>query len=161
MKINSDQFFMSVAILSSHRSKDKTQVGACIVSEDKRIIGVGWNGMPKTIQGVQNDDVFPWGKESDNPLENKYMYIIHAEPNAIYHASESVKNCTMYLNWFPCAECAKAIVQSGIKRLIYLKHAPTDRYQVSMEGAKKILTLGGVDVVEYASNKHDLVIKFE
>jgi dCMP deaminase len=160
MNINSEQFFMGVAVLSSHRSKDKTKVGACVVSEDNRIIGVGWNGMPKTINDMNNDEVFSWGKDSEDPLDNKYMYIIHAEPNAIHHSSESVKNCTMYLNWFPCADCAKSIVQSGIKKLVYLKHAPTDRYRVSMEGAKRILLNGGVNIVKYNSEKDDIVINF-
>lgn len=161
MSVNSEQFFMGVSILSSYRSKDKTKVGACIVTPDKRIIGVGWNGMPKTIGDIDNDVIYSWGKDSEDELENKYMYIIHAEPNAIHHASESVVGCTMYLNWFPCSQCAKSIVQSGIKKLVYLKHAPTERYAKSMEGAKKILSNAGVQVVEYDGDRESISVNFE
>ena len=141
--LNYSQYFMGVAMLSSKRSKDpSTQVGAVIVTPDNRIIGAGWNGMPNV---ADNDKIFPWGKDSPNPVENKYMYVVHAEPNAICHASESVRGCTMYLTWFPCAECAKSIVQSGISKIVYLHEHTTDRYQDSMEAARRIFDGCGVN----------------
>lgn len=144
---------MSIAVLASKRSKDpSTQVGAVIVSSDNRIIGTGWNGMPKCSHWLNNDCLLPWGKDSSDPLENKYMYVVHAEPNAIFHASESVKGCTMYLTWFPCSDCAKAIVQSGIKRLIYLEENATDRYRTSMEGAKRMFEMSGVEYQKYSED---------
>lgn len=155
---------MGMAVLSSLRSKDpSTQVGAVIVSPDNRIISVGWNGMPKTKSGVNNDIIYPWRKDSSNALENKYMYVVHAEPNAIAHSSESVRGCTMYLTWFPCSECAKAIVQSGISKLVYLHEYTTDRYRESMEAAKIMFSSSGVVCEKYDEineNKSDIVLKF-
>lgn len=142
--VNWDQYFMSIALLSAKRSKDpSTQVGAVVVSSDNRIIGVGWNGMPST-KAANNDVAFPWGKDSDDPLKNKYMFVVHAEPNAIFHASESVRGCTMYLTWYPCCECAKTIAQAGIKRLVYLHRNTSERYLKSMEGADAIFAHCGV-----------------
>jgi dCMP deaminase len=156
------QYFMGIALLAAKRSKDpSTQVGAVIVTPDDRIIGVGWNGMPKVQPNWDNDGSFSWSKDSKDPLENKYMYVVHAEPNAILHASESVKGCTMYLTWFPCSDCAKTIAQSGISTLVYLKENATDRYKTSMEAAKRIFALSGVTCLEYQSNKDDIILKFE
>ncbi len=153
---------MGMALLAAQRSKDpSTQVGSCIVTNDNRIIGIGWNGMPKSKPGYNNDTSLPWGKDAQDPLENKYMYVVHAEPNAILHASEDVSGCTMYLTWFPCSECAKTIAQSGISKLVYLKENATDRYRVSMEAAKKIFTASGVECIEYVANKDDIVLKFD
>ena len=152
---------MGVALLASKRSKDpSTQVGAVVVTPDNRIIGVGWNGMPKAKSGWDNDWSLPWGKESQDPLENKYMYVVHAETNAIFHASESVKGCTMYLTWFPCSDCAKSIAQSGIKKLVYLDEYTTDRYRTSMEGAKKIFLVAGIECEQYSENKISIKIEF-
>jgi len=112
---------MGVAILSSKRSKDpSTQVGACIVNEDKKIVGIGYNGFPSGV----NDDEFPWGKEGEY-IDTKYPYVVHAEPNAILNATASLKNCTIYVTLFPCCECAKLIIQSGIKEIVYIsdKHS--------------------------------------
>lgn len=157
-----EKYFMSIAILASKRSKDpSTQVGSVIVTPDNRIIATGWNGMPKSKSGLDNDRSLPWSKDSQDPLENKYMYVVHAEPNAIFHASESVRGCTMYLTWFPCSDCAKAIAQSGINKLVYLKENATERYKTSMEAAKKIFAVSGVECCEYDSNKDDIVLKFE
>lgn len=113
--ISWDEYFMGVASLSSKRSKDpNTQVGACVVNEDKRIIGIGYNGFPMGCR----DDVFPWGKE-DNYLNTKYPYVVHAEPNAILNCTSSLKGATLYVTLFPCNECAKLIIQSGIKHIVY------------------------------------------
>ena len=159
--ISWQQYFMSIALLAAKRSKDpSTQVGSCIVTPDNRVISIGWNGMPKSKHWLNNDSLFPWTKDSKDPLENKYMYVVHSEPNAIFHASESVKGCTMYLTWFPCSECAKAIAQSGISKLVYLHEYTTDRYRESMEAARIIFDSSGVVYEKYSDNKDDIVLKF-
>ena len=106
-----DEYFMSIAMLSAMRSKDpSTQVGACIVNSEKRILSMGYNGMPKHC----SDDEFPWDRDG-SPLSSKYLFVCHAELNAILNCnSGSVKGCTVYSTLFPCNECAKAIIQSGI-----------------------------------------------
>jgi len=120
-----DEYFMAVALLSAQRSKDpNTQVGACIVNQEKKIVGVGYNGFPIGC----SDDELPWGREGD-PLNTKYPYVCHAELNAILNSIPgNLKDCTIYTALFPCNECAKIIIQSGIKRVIYLmdKYADTD-----------------------------------
>lgn len=121
--INWDQYFMGVAILSAMRSKDPvTQVGACIVNQKKRIVGIGYNGFP---YGVEDDD-FNWGK-TDQWLESKYPYVVHAEPNAILNATVPLDNATLYVTLFPCNECAKLIIQSGIKEVVYMEDKYHDR----------------------------------
>ena len=122
-----DTYFMAVAKLSSKRSKDpSTQVGACIVSEDNRILSIGYNGTPNGF----DDDVFPWDREG-HPLETKYLYVVHAERNAILNYRGNRRdfiNAKIYVDLFPCNECAKEIIQSGIKEVIYLsdKYSNTD-----------------------------------
>lgn len=122
-----DEYFMAVAKLSAMRSKDPhTQVGACIVSNDNRILSIGYNGAPNGF----NDEKFPWGRE-ENPLETKYLYVVHAERNAIlnYRGSrKDLENSKIYVDLFPCNECAKEIIQAGIKEVVYLsdKYADTD-----------------------------------
>lgn len=123
--ISWDEYFMGVALLSSYRSKDpSTKVGACIVNDDKKIIGIGYNGFPFGC----SDDEFPWQKNSEDYLENKYPYVVHAEPNAILNSTTSLKGATMYVTLFPCNECAKLIIQSGIKHIVYLE----DKYHDSL-----------------------------
>lgn len=118
-----DKYFMGVAILSSMRSKDpNTQVGACIVNQKKRIIGIGYNGLPVGL----SDDEFPWGNDGEL-LDTKYPYVVHAEPNAILNSIEKLDNATLYVTLFPCNECAKLIIQSGIKEIVYL----SDKYNNS------------------------------
>lgn len=115
MIINWDEYFLGVAKLSALRSKDpKRQVGACIVDAHKKIVGVGYNGFPIGC----SDEAFPWGK-SGELLETKYPYVVHAELNAILNAKSDLANATMYLTLFPCSECAKAIIQSGIREVRY------------------------------------------
>ena len=122
-----DTYFMAVAKLSAKRSKDpSTQVGACIVSEDNRILSIGYNGTPNGF----DDDVFPWDREG-HPLETKYLYVVHAERNAILNYRGNRRdfiNAKIYVDLFPCNECAKEIIQSGIKEVIYLsdKYSNTD-----------------------------------
>lgn len=122
-----DTYFMSVAMLSAMRSKDpNTQVGACIVDKNNRILSIGYNGTPNGY----DDDNFPWDREG-NPLETKYLYVVHAERNAVlnYRGSrKDLEGAKIYVDLFPCNECAKEIVQCGIKEVIYLsdKYANTD-----------------------------------
>ena len=135
---------MGVASLSAMRSKDpSTQVGACIVNADKRIISMGYNGMPRQC----SDDEFPWDREG-NPLDSKYLFVCHAELNAILNsAGGSVRGCTVYTTLFPCNECAKAIIQAGITEVVYMsdKYATTD----STLAAKKMFDTAGVTYRPY------------
>ena len=118
-----DQYFMGIALLSAKRSKDEnTQVGACIENPDKRIVGIGYNGLPFGCE----DTAFPWNREGEW-LNTKYPYVVHAEPNAILNSTSTLKDCTMFVTLFPCHECAKLIIQSGIKELVYYE----DKYQES------------------------------
>lgn len=136
--ISWDDYFMGVAHLSALRSKDpSTQVGAVIVDENKKIVGIGYNGFPSGV----SDDEFPWDREGDF-TESKYAYVVHAELNAILNAPRQVRGCTLYVSLFPCNECAKAIIQSGIEEIVYEddKYAHTDSVKVS----KKMLLEAGV-----------------
>ena len=136
--ISWDQYFMGVALLSAMRSKDpRTQVGACIINEKKRIVGIGYNGFP---YGVEDED-FPWEK-NDDWLESKYPYVVHAEPNAILNATVSLDNAKLYVTLFPCNECAKLVIQSGIKEVIYLQ----DKYhdQLSFVASRRMFDSSGV-----------------
>ena len=121
--ISWDEYFMGVAMLAARRSKDpNTQVGACIVSPEKIIISTGYNGMPKGC----SDDEFPWAREG---ADTKYPYVVHAELNAILNANgRDLRGSTLYVALFPCNECAKAIIQSGIKEVFYL----SDKYADTM-----------------------------
>ena len=135
--ISWDEYFMGVAILAARRSKDpSTQVGACIVSQDNLIISTGYNGMPKGC----SDDEFPWDREG---AETKYPYVVHAELNAILNANgRDLRGSKLYVALFPCNECAKAIIQSGVKEVVYLsdKYAGTPGVQAS----KRMLEAAGV-----------------
>ena len=128
--ISWDEYFMGIAILSAQRSKDSnTQVGACIVNEEKKIVSVGYNGMPTGC----DDDQMPWEREGDSSLDTKYPFVCHAELNAILNCNTDLHGCTLYVTLFPCNECAKAIIQSGIRRIVYLdnKYAGTDAIRAS------------------------------
>lgn len=125
--LNWDEYFMAITELSAMRSKDpSTQVGACIVSKDNRILSIGYNGAPNGF----DDDEFPWSREGNN-LNTKYFYVCHAEMNAILNyrgSKKDLENARIYVDLFPCNECAKMIIQSGIKEVIYLndKYADSD-----------------------------------
>ena len=114
--ISWDEYFMSVAILAGMRSKDpNSQVGACIVSSDNKILSMGYNGFPRGC----SDDEFPWAREGDS-MDTKYLYVVHSELNAILnYRGGSLEGAKLYVSLFPCNECAKAIIQSGIKEVIY------------------------------------------
>ncbi|QGW29166.1 deoxycytidylate deaminase [Phnomibacter ginsenosidimutans] len=128
--ISWDEYFMGVALLSGRRSKDpSTQVGACIVNKQNKIVGAGYNGLPI---GCSDDD-FPWGKQGDF-LQTKYPYVCHAELNAILNnIGMDLTGCRIYTALFPCNECAKAIIQSGIKEVVFLsdKYAGNDSFVAS------------------------------
>lgn len=121
--ISWDDYFMGVACLSAKRSKDpNTKVGACIVNGKKRIIGIGYNGLPCGC----NDLDFPWTNDKNlDELDTKYPYVVHAEPNAILNSTEKLDGSTLYVTLFPCNECAKLIIQSGIKKIIFME----DKYK--------------------------------
>ncbi|MFO7716292.1 deoxycytidylate deaminase [Desulfosarcina sp.] len=125
-----DDYFMAVALLSAQRSKDpNTQVGACIVNGQKRIVGVGYNGFPTGC----SDDTLPWCREGDF-LDTKYPYVCHAELNAVLNSVPgNLNGCAIYTALFPCNECAKVIIQAGIREVVYLsdKYAVTDSVRAS------------------------------
>src|SRR6056300_355969 len=123
MIINWDQYFMGVASLSRLRSKDpNTQVGACIVNQHKRIVGIGYNGFPMGV----DDAAFPWVQDGSF-LDTKYAYVVHAEANAILNATTSLQGASLYVNLFPCNECAKLIIQSGIREVVYASDKYADK----------------------------------
>lgn len=129
---------MGVAKLSALRSKDpSTQVGACIINTDLRIVGIGYNGLPKGA----DDKTFPWGSEGEY-LETKYPYVVHAEANAILNATQSLKGSKIYVTLFPCNECTKLIIQSGITEIIY----ESDKYQHTKEHQAAIKMLDAAKV---------------
>lgn len=152
--ISWDEYFMGVALLSAQRSKDNsTQVGACIVNDEKKIVSVGYNGMPTGCL----DDEMPWERTGDNTLDTKYPFVCHAELNAILNSSiHGVNGATLYVTLFPCNECAKAIIQCGIKRVVYLdnKYADTDSVRASAMMLKKC----GVEVSEYKKSNRTISI---
>lgn len=143
--ISWDEYFMAVAKLAGRRSKDpSTQVGACIVNDHNKIIGSGYNGMPNGV----DDGHVPWAREGLY-LETKYAYVVHAELNAILNCVlTDQRNCRIYVSLFPCNECAKAIIQSGIKHVIYLsdKHKHKD----STIASKKMFDLAKVKYEQYS-----------
>ena len=133
-----DEYFIGIAMLSAQRSKDpNTQVGACIVDGDHKILSLGYNGMPVGC----SDDRLPWSNQGD-ALNTKYMFVCHAELNAILNSGKNLKDSTIYTTLFPCNECAKAIIQAGIRHVVYLsdKYAETDATIAS----KRMFDMAGV-----------------
>ncbi len=151
--ISWDEYFMGVALLASCRSKDpNTQVGACIVSPENIILSTGYNGFPVGC----SDDEYPWEREGE---QTKYPYVVHAELNAILNASgKSLRNARLYVDLFPCNECAKAIIQSGIREVIYLsdKYADTPATLAS----KRMLRSAGVTVRHLETELSSLTLDF-
>ncbi len=143
--INWDEYFMGIAFLSAKRSKDpNTQVGACIVSQDNKILSMGYNGFPN---GCSDED-FPWNRESADPYDNKYFYTTHSELNAILnYRGGSLEGSKLYVTLFPCNECAKALIQSGIRTVIYAE----DRYASTSatRASKRMLRAAGVEFYPY------------
>ncbi len=149
-----DEYFMGVAILSGMRSKDpSSQVGACIVSEDNKILSMGYNGFPKGC----SDDEFPWAREGED-LETKYLYVTHSELNAILnYRGGSLEGAKLYVSLFPCNECAKAIIQAGIKTIVYAcdKYADTP----SVIASKRMLDRAGVRYYQYSPTGREISFK--
>lgn len=153
--ISWDDYFMGVALLAAERSKDpNTQVGACIVNEEERILSTGYNGFP---YGCSDDD-FPWAREGASN-DTKYPFVVHAELNAILNAGgRSLANSRIYVALFPCNECAKAIIQAGIKEVVYLsdKYANTPSTQAS----KRMLCAAGVKLRRFEPTRDSITLRF-
>ena len=149
-----DEYFMSVAMLAGMRSKDpNSQGGACIVSEDNKILSMGYNGFPKDC----SDDEFPWARQGDE-LNTKYFYVVHSELNAILnYRGGSLEGAKLYVTLFPCNECAKAIIQAGIAELVYAD----DKYNGTPANlaSRRMLTSAGVKMTPYRSNGRILELK--
>ena len=154
--ISWDEYFMGIAMLAAKRSKDpSTQVGACIVSEGNIIISTGYNGMPKGC----SDDEFPWERSGEEEIETKYPYVVHAELNAILNSNgRDLRGSRIYVALFPCNECAKAIIQSGIKEVIYL----SDKYTGTMgnRASKRMLLAAGVNFTRMETELDQLTLNF-
>ena len=138
------------------RSKDpSTQVGACIVNSNKRIVGIGYNGFPKGC----SDDELPWDRVADDELDTKYPYVCHAEVNAILNKnSADVNGCTIYVALFPCNECAKMIIQSGITEVVYL----SDKYKDSnsMKASRKMMNMAKITLRQHIPKSNTINIDF-
>ena len=151
--ISWDEYFMGIAMLAARRSKDpSTQVGACIVSDDNIIISTGYNGMPK---GCSDDD-FPWEREGE---QTKYPYVVHAELNAILNANgRDLRGSRIFVALFPCNECAKAIIQSGVKEVLYL----SDKYLGTMGNlaSKRMLDAAGVKYTKLKMEHPSITLDF-
>ena len=154
--ISWDEYFMGVAMLAARRSKDpSTQVGCCIVSQDNIIISTGYNGMPKGC----SDDEFPWARSGASEDQTKYPYVVHAELNAILNANgRDLRGSRIYVALFPCNECAKAIIQSGIKEVVYL----SDKYADTMMNlvSKRMLDAAGVKYTQLRTKLKEITLDF-
>ncbi len=150
-----DQYFMGIAELSSMRSKDpNTSVGACIVGTDNKILSVGYNGMPHGC----SDDEYPWDRDSENPLDTKYLYVCHAELNALLnYTGTNLKGARVYTTLFPCNECTKALIQSGIHEVIYREDKYSDT--PSVIAAKKMMKTAGITYRKYVSSGRQTVLE--
>lgn len=151
--ISWDEYFMSIALLSSLRSKDgNTKVGACIVSGDHKVLSLGYNGMPLGV----SDEEIPWAGSKENKpyLETKYPYVCHAELNAILNSNHNLKGSTLYVTLFPCNECTKAVIQAGIKKVVYLsdKYHDTD----AEVAARRMLDMAKIPYVHYEGRLPDI-----
>jgi len=156
--LNWDELFMSMAILFSRRSKDpSTQVGAVIVSPSNNVLGCGYNGM---VSIENNDEKFPWFKDAENYEDQKYLYVVHSEVNAIINAQgKDLTGSTIYVTLFPCNECAKLIVQSKIKKVVYL----SDKYSgyINFSSSRTILEKCNIELVHYVPEMKELVINYD
>ncbi|XP_058496809.1 deoxycytidylate deaminase-like [Solea solea] len=150
------EYFMAVAFLSAQRSKDpSSQVGACIVNQENKIVGIGYNGMPNGC----DDDLLPWSRCAEDRLDTKYPYVCHAELNAIMNKnSADVKGCTMYVALFPCNECAKLIIQAGIREVIYLSDKYHDKPE--MTASRRLLDMARVKIKQFEPKRTEIVINF-
>lgn len=152
--ISWDEYFMGVALLAAMRSKDpNTQVGACIVDTNNRILSTGYNGFPHGC----SDDEFPWDRAAEDPNATKYPFVVHAELNAILNAGgRPLAGSRIYVALFPCNECAKAIIQSGIREVIYL----SDKYATTPTtvASKRMLASAGISLRRLDTDRESLVL---
>ncbi|CAN6301991.1 unnamed protein product [Urochloa humidicola] len=159
--ISWDDYFMAIAFLSAERSKDPNrQVGACLVNQEGIILGIGYNGFPRGC----SDDKLPWAKKSTNgdPLETKYPYVVHAEVNAILNTNHaSVAGQKLYVTMFPCNECAKIIIQSGVSEVIYFVEKRIDNSAHVYVASHKLLSMAGVKVRKHQPQMAQIPIKFQ
>ncbi|CAN6296204.1 unnamed protein product [Urochloa humidicola] len=159
--ISWDDYFMAIAFLSAERSKDPNwQVGACLVSQEGIILGIGYNGFPRGC----SDDKLPWAKKSANgdPLETKYPYVVHAEVNAILNTNHaSAAGQKLYVTMFPCNECAKIIIQSGVSEVIYFVEKRIDNSAHVYVASHKLLSMAGVKVRKHQPQMAQIPIKFQ
>lgn len=136
-----EEYFMGIAKLTSLRSKDpRKQVGCCIV-RDHKILSVGYNGFPNNC----SDDEYPWNSANTNPLEVKDFYVVHAELNAILNSNFDLKDSTVYTTLFPCNECAKALIQVGVKEVIFLE----DKDSIKTQAAKRMFKTANINCRKY------------
>ena len=153
--ISWDEYFMGISLLSCLRSKDpNTLVCACIVNGDNHIVSVGYNGLPRGC----SDDEYPWERTADAPNKTKYPFVCHAELNAILNSAHSdLRGSRVYVTLFPCNECAKAIIQSGIREIIYL----SDKYHDTNASiaSRRLFNMAGVKYRAY--HPHGREISFE
>jgi dCMP deaminase len=151
-----DAYFMGVAFLSAQRSKDpNTQVGACIVDANKCIIGIGYNGFPRGC----SDEILPWSRTGSCELHKKYPYVVHAEVNAILNkCSASVRGATIYVALFPCNECCKVIIQSGVREVVYLHDTYHDTD--ACKASRIMFKMAGVKLRQYTPDRDEIVIDF-
>lgn len=152
--ISWDEYFMGVAMLAARRSKDpNTQVGACIVSQENVIISTGYNGLPNGC----SDDEYPWEREGE---ETKYPFVVHAELNAILNSGgRKLSGSKLYVALFPCNECAKAIIQSGIREIFYLSDKYAD--SPSTRNSKRMLDSAGVKYTRLVPDTKRITLDFD
>ena len=153
-RVTWDEYFMTLALLTAKRSKDpSTQVGACIVDDENKVVSIGYNGMPRHC----DDTKLTWEKGED--LNNKYLYVCHAEFNAILNTRDGshLNGCRIYVTLFPCNECAKAIIQTGIKKVIYL----SNKYEahLSTRASKQLFEVAGVEIEQYKGRFTNVELK--
>lgn len=153
-RLSWDEYFMGIAFFSSMRSKDpNTQVGACIADGDNKVVSIGYNGMPRRV----DEEQISW--ENGEGLNSKYLYVCHAEFNAILNTRDgtALKGCTLYVTLFPCNECTKAIIQTGIKEVVY----QDNKYEntIPTQASLKMLTLAGVKVRKFEGRIPDIQMK--
>ena len=153
--ISWDEYFMGIAMLSAKRSKDpSTQVGACIVDGDNKVVGIGYNGFPIGC----SDDNLPWERQAENQNQTKYPYVVHAEANAILNSTKDLHGARIYVDLFPCNECAKLIIQSGIKEVVFL----SDKYKDSdsVKASRKMFKLSGVKERQLIVKNKKIILDF-
>lgn len=153
--ISWDDYFMGIALLSAKRSKDPgKRVGSCIVNQSNKIIGIGYNGFPIGC----SDDALPWNSESEDILEKKNTYVVHSEVNAILNSTKDLHGAKLYVLLYPCNECAKIIIQSGIKEVIFLQEY---RHTQIAEATKKMFNLSGVTTRQLKPREDSILLDFQ